>query len=125
MTRAPMLRDPRRTAGIRRSAAPSIVRDREGLVAVLQIVDQDGWECVAAHELLDYVRLTVVRPRVALTRLRGLAADQAEATAWAATWEAERPKRTPGGVPMRRAKSSSRTAPCWSQHGGTVLWSRV
>jgi hypothetical protein len=103
MTSATMLRDPLRVGGMHHSPAPSITRDRDGLVAVLQIVDQDGWDCRAARELLDYVRLTVVRPHVVLTRLRGLAADQAEATAWAATWEALRSPsirtvRSPWGV---------------------------
>ena len=103
MTSATTLRDPLHGVGTRRSPAPSIARDRDGLVAVLQVVDEDGWDCRAAHELLDYVRLTVVRPHVALTRLRGLAADQAEATAWAATWEALRSPsirtvRSPWGV---------------------------
>ena len=103
MTSSTTLRYPLQRVGTRRSPSPPISRDREGLVAVLQVVDEEGWDCPAAHELLDYVRLTVVRPHVALTRLRGLAADQAEATAWAATWEALRSPsirtvRSPWGV---------------------------
>jgi hypothetical protein len=65
----------------------SISRDREGLLAVLTDVDREGWDSRTAERLLTYVRATVVRPNVAATGLAGPAAEQAEATAWEASWE--------------------------------------
>jgi hypothetical protein len=62
-----------------------IVRDRDGLLAVLGVIDRDGWNSQAAERLLAFIRAVVVRPNVASTRLRGPAAEQAEATAWEAT----------------------------------------
>lgn len=65
-----------------------IVRDREGLLAVLSVIDREGWNSQTAERLLAFIRAVVVRPNVASTGLRGPAAEQAEATAWEATWEA-------------------------------------
>jgi len=59
-----------------------------------------------------YVRNTVVRPNVAATGLSGPAAEQAEATAWAATWEvlsrpALRSARSPWGVLWSTARRAA------------------
>jgi|GEM_PF-3571855 len=78
-------------------------RDRAGLLKALDIVDREGWDSATAVELLEYVRKFVVGPNVAASGLRGPAADQAEASAWSATWESlARPElrsaRSPWGV---------------------------
>jgi hypothetical protein len=80
-----------------------VVRNREGLLSLLLDIDRQGWDSATAEELLEYVRATVVRPNVASSSLRGLAAEQAEATAWEATWEvlaapSLRVARSPWGV---------------------------
>lgn len=90
----------------------TVTRDREGLLAILDDIDRAGWNCPVADELLAYVRATVVRPNVAATGLTGPAADQAEATAWEATWEALalpslRSARSPWGVLWTTARRAA------------------
>lgn len=65
-----------------------IVRDRDGLLRVLAIIDFDGWESPAGTALLEYVRTQLVRPLAIDLGVRGAAASQAEATAWEAVWVA-------------------------------------
>lgn len=65
----------------------SALDTREGLLAELPTIDLEGWDGAAARRLLAYVRAHLVRPQVVAAGLRGPAADQAEATGWAATWE--------------------------------------
>lgn len=74
------------TRTMRTKRAPSY-RDREGLLRVLDEIDQEGWDGAAAGALLAYVRATVVLPNVDIVGMWGPAADQAEATAWEAAWE--------------------------------------
>jgi hypothetical protein len=87
-------------------------RDRAGLLRALDIIDREGWDSAPAVELLEYLRRFVVGPNVATTGLRGPAADQAEATAWSATWEALtqpelRSARSPWGVLWSTARRSA------------------
>ncbi|MCU0277302.1 MAG: hypothetical protein MUF33_00960 [Candidatus Nanopelagicales bacterium] len=91
---------------------PSITRDREGLLAVLDVIDRAGWDSREAERLLTYVRATVVRPNVAATGLTGPAAEQAEATAWGACWEvlaspSLRSARSPWGVLWATARRAA------------------
>lgn len=90
----------------------SISRDREGLLSVLADVDREGWDSRIAERLLTYVRATVVRPNVAATGLVGPAAEQAEATAWEASWEvlaspSLRSARSPWGVLWATARRAA------------------
>lgn len=90
----------------------SITRDREGLLAVLDVIDRAGWDSWDAERLLTYVRATVVRPNVAATGLSGPAAEQAEATAWEASWEvlaslSLRSARSPWGVLWATARRAA------------------
>lgn len=62
----------------------------EHLHRQLDLVAIQGWEGPAAAELLQGLRHHVVRPVVRASRLRGPAAEQAEATGWAAAWDALR-----------------------------------
>ena len=100
------------SAGTDAESCSVIPRDREGLLAILGDIDRAGWNCPVADELLTYVRATVVRPNVAATGLTGAAAEQAEATAWEATWEAlARPSlrsaRSPWGVLWATARRAA------------------
>jgi hypothetical protein len=60
---------------------------RDDLFAVLDRIEVEGWDGPAASGLLDDVLRYLVRPQVRALRLRGLAADQAEATGWETAWE--------------------------------------
>lgn len=105
----PLSRDRKASAGVR---SPRVVRDREGLLDALDRIDRDGWDSPAGTELFQYMRNTVVRPNVAWAGLSGPAADQAEATAWAATWEALirpalRSARSPWGVLWATARRAA------------------
>jgi hypothetical protein len=69
----------------------------------LDLIAVQGWDGPVGTELLSDLRQHVVRPVVRATRLRGPAADQAEATAWAAAWDAirrptARTAENPGGM---------------------------
>ncbi len=85
--------------------SPEFLRD------ALHRVDLDGWDGIAGRQLLDHVRRAVVVPVVRRSGLRGPAADQAEASCWAAAWDAlrrptARTAQNPGGmvwVAVRRA----------------------
>lgn len=66
---------------------PNRLDSREGLLAELAIIDAEGWDGPAGQRLLGHVRSRIVRPQVVAAGLRGPAADQAEATGWAAAWE--------------------------------------
>ena len=77
----------------------TLQRDRGGLLAVLDVIERTGWDSPTGESLLEYVRKTVVRPAVGSVGIRGSAADQAEASAWSATWEAMT------GPYLRRAES--------------------
>ena len=50
-------------------------------------VDDEGWDGPTATDLLTYIRENVARPLTVNAGLRGAAASQAEASAWAAVWE--------------------------------------
>lgn len=63
---------------------PESVRD------ALDGVDFHGWDSEDGRRLLESVRRAVVVPAVARSGLRGAAADQAIASAWAAAWDALR-----------------------------------
>lgn len=79
--------------------------------AALHDVDLHGWDGAAGRQLLECVRTSVVLPVVRRSGLRGPAADQAEASAWEAAWDAlrrptARTADNPGGmvwVAARRA----------------------
>src|SRR4051812_39908122 len=94
------------------SAPLTITRDREGLLAALSVIDDEGWEGPTATALLMFVRLKIARPLVIDVGLRGLAASQAEASAWQAAWIAMtkpslRRAVSPWGVLWRAAKRAA------------------
>ena len=62
--------------------------------ARLRQIDESGWDSRAARELLVAVRDCVAQPAVRRSGLRGPAAEQAEASAWAAAWDAARAEQT-------------------------------
>lgn len=70
-----------------RSHRPSL-DTRDGLLRELATIDVEGWEGAAGRRLLAYVLSHIVRPQVLSAGLSGLAVDQAEASGWAAAWEA-------------------------------------
>jgi hypothetical protein len=63
------------------------IDSRDGLLQELVAIERSGWESPAGQWLLSYVRSHIVRPQVRAACLRGPAAEQAEATAWAVAWE--------------------------------------
>lgn len=67
---------------------PAPFTSREGLLRELEAIDIEGWDSDRGRRLLSHVRATLVRPQVISARLRGPAADQAEATGWEVAWEA-------------------------------------
>lgn len=69
------------------SRARTRLDTRDGLLAELTAVEEDGWDGATGRKLLAYVHSHLVRPQVVAAGLRGPAADQAEATGWAAAWE--------------------------------------
>lgn len=66
--------------------AEPIRRDRDSLLRALQAIDEEGWDGPTGTRLLTYVRRSVARPLAVGAGLRGLAASQAEASAWQAAW---------------------------------------
>ncbi len=70
----------------RRDALPA--RDNERLLATLDVIDVEGWDGPAATALLRYVREHLVCPVIQGLGMKGVGAWQAEATAWAAAWQA-------------------------------------
>jgi hypothetical protein len=108
---------------------------RDSLFAALDRIDVEGWDGPAASRLLDHVLRYLVRPQVRARRLRGLAADQAEATGWETAWEilcrpylraTENPlgvlwvairRAVRGEVVAARLATSHRHGWCWSPSG--------
>lgn len=79
--------------------------------ARLRQIDESGWDSRAARELLVAVRVCVAQPAVRRSGLRGPAADQAEASAWAAAWDAlRRPSARTAENPMGMAWVAARRA---------------
>ena len=72
------------SAGAMASAAP---RDNAELLTMLEHVSQEGWDGPTGRRLLSFVRERLARPLAVGAGLRGLAASQAEASAWQAAWE--------------------------------------
>ena len=69
---------------------PPLTRRREVLLAWLEVIDTQGWGGPAARELLEFIRVDMVRPLVVYAGLRGIEAGQAECTAWQEVWFALR-----------------------------------
>lgn len=92
-----------------RGAAIEVRRDSECLLGLLARIDDEGWDGPASVALLRYVRDQIARPLAIDVGLRGLAASQAEATAWQAMWIAMtkpslRRAESPWGVLWRVAR---------------------
>jgi hypothetical protein len=73
------------------------------------VIDKEGWDGETATALLTFVREEIARPLAVYVGLRGLAASQAEASAWQAAWIAMtkpsiRLAASPWGVIWRAAK---------------------
>ena len=62
-------------------------RDSDELRHMLDEIDEQGWDGPAATRLLTLIRESIARPLAIGAGLRGAAASQAEASAWAAVWE--------------------------------------
>jgi hypothetical protein len=67
--------------------APAAPRDNGRLLTMLEQVADEGWDGPTGRRLLVYVREHLARPLAFGAGLRGLAAGQAEASAWQAAWE--------------------------------------
>jgi hypothetical protein len=90
----------------------AITRDRDGLLNALATIDVEGWEGPTATALLGFVRDQIARPLVIDVGLRGLAAPQAEASAWQAAWlvmtkPALRRAESPWGVVWQAARRAA------------------
>jgi hypothetical protein len=112
---------------------PSLTRD--SLFTALDRIDMEGWDGPVGSQLLEYVLPCLVRPQVRALRLRGLAADHAEATGWETAWEVlrrpylrttENPlgvlwvairRAMRGEVVAARLATSARRGWCWSPSG--------
>ena len=62
-------------------------RDSDELRHMLDEIDEQGWDGPTATRLLTLIRESIARPLAIGAGLRGAAASQAEASAWAAVWE--------------------------------------
>ena len=67
--------------------APAGPRDNVGLLMMLEQIADEGWDGPTGRRLLTFVRERLARPLAVGAGLRGLAASQAEASAWQAAWE--------------------------------------
>jgi hypothetical protein len=67
--------------------APAGPRDNAGLLMMLEQIADEGWDGPTGRRLLTFVRERLARPLAVGAGLRGLAASQAEASAWQAAWE--------------------------------------
>jgi hypothetical protein len=65
-----------------RDAPLNITRDRDVLLAALSAIDYGGWDGPTGTRLLTFVRQPIARPLAIDVGLRGLAATQAESSAW-------------------------------------------
>lgn len=63
------------------------LRDHDQLRDALEAIADSGWNSPPATALMAFVRHDVVRPMVIAMGIRGAAAGDAEAAAWAAAWE--------------------------------------
>lgn len=96
-------------------------RDRCSLLEQLERIDREGWDSTVGDALLRHVLVSVIRPHIQTQRLHGPAADQAEASAWQAVWEALSSEQirevdSPWGVlwvTARRAVRSEAVATAW------------
>lgn len=89
---------------------------------VLGSIADEGWNSARGRKLLECIRQEVVRPVVRGSGLRGPAADQAEASAWEAAWDAlRRPSALTADNPRGMAWAAARRA-VWAEqrHERTV-----
>ncbi len=61
-------------------------RDNAGLLRMLEQIADEGWDGPTGRRLLTFVRERLARPLAVGAGLRGLAASQAEASAWQVAW---------------------------------------
>lgn len=106
--------------------APVGPRDDSGLLAMLDQVADEGWDGPTGRRLLTFVRERLARPLAVGSGLRGLAASQAEASAWQAAWEVLafqnlRDADKPWGVVWRAAQRTV-TAEAVSARYGADPW---
>jgi len=64
------------------------LRDHDQLRRTLARIDEQGWDGPTGRSLLEFIRQDMIRPMIVAMGLRGTAACEAEATGWAAAWEA-------------------------------------
>jgi hypothetical protein len=82
---------------------------------MLQQVDVEGWDGPTGRHLLHLARRAVVGPAVRRCGLRGAAAAQAEASAWAAAWDAlRRPSARTAEAPLALARVAAQRA-AWAE----------
>jgi len=106
--------------------APVATRDNAGLLTMLDQIADEGWDGPTGRRLLTFVRERMARPLAIGAGLRGLAASQAEATAWQAAWEVLafqdlREADKPWGVVWRAAQRAV-TGEVLSARYGTDPW---
>jgi hypothetical protein len=87
----------------------------EEVRAMLRRIDVEGWEGPAGRRLLEAARVRVARSAVRRTGLFGAAAAQAEASAWAAAWDAlRRPAARVADSPLGMAQVAAQRA-AWAE----------
>ena len=70
-----------------RTTERASIRDNSELLGLLTRIADEGWDGSTGRRLLTFVRERLARPLAVGAGLRGLAASQAEASAWQAAWE--------------------------------------
>ncbi|MCB2177820.1 MAG: hypothetical protein KQH57_18575 [Actinomycetales bacterium] len=87
------------------------LRDHDQLRRTLRRVATEGWNGELGVVLMDFARHDVVRPMVIAMGVRGAAAGDAEAAAWAAAWEVLRdPRLLDAGEPWGVVRAAARHA---------------
>lgn len=76
------------TTTLDRNQLRDAVGTGERLIAALTRIDAEGWDRETGRTVLDYAMQLVVRPAVRSVGATGSEAEYAEATGWAAAWEA-------------------------------------
>ena len=87
------------------------LRDHVQLRRTLARIDEQGWDGPMGRNLLEFIRQDMIRPMIVAMGLRGTAAGEAEATGWAAAWEAlSNPRLVEAELPWSLVHAAARHA---------------
>ncbi|MCL3862052.1 hypothetical protein [Actinotalea sp. K2] len=87
------------------------LRDHDQLRRTLVRIEAEGWDGPTGRGLLEFVRQDMIRRMVVGLGLRGTAAYEAEATGWAAAWEAlNAPRLAEAELPWSLVHAAARRA---------------